>query len=648
MTLDYGKVPDETPAMDLIAGSAQIQLIVGAYIRVSTREQGKTGTSTKTQTERCEQAARDMGQTLDPRYTWVGTESGAYLERAVLDEVRMAVKNREIDVLIVSEIDRLSRDMIDPVIIVRECLEAGVRIHFVEGTNDTSLAGQLMMLLSGFSAQTERNQIMERTMRGKDRIAREGERLPSGTGKGLFGYDYDTNLKRRVINEREAPVVKMMFQWAADGVSCHGIAVNLNEAGLPSRTGKLWVADQVRKTLQNQAYTGTQFYGMARYRQIKNGKRDMKPNPQSEWHQIEGFTPPLISPEFWNSVQEKLAVRQAKWNHKNRRRHLMTGFTYCGQCGGKVVGNMLAKGYSYYRCSKTSDQPGRPATCKALSIRMDKLEPTAWNLVVEAVRNPNIISGDVRLHVDTGEGDTGEEMKKLQREIGDLMKQENKLLEDHLNEVFDPKTIRSKAAQVRLALDEKERALEILKEQQKNRDDAAKAEERVAQYCRRFSEGLDVLDHEGKRAVFAAFGAKFTVTRDELQVSITVDPAVTDMSPSSPSRRFRGRKPGSRGSRRCLKSQARGGGWLAAPSLPCTVNYQAVTHSRMARVNWGPHVARVGPTVLILLPDKGLPCGFLVRVSCRPQERKLECSKNRRPAPGLWDGAGRVGIAPRR
>ena len=71
-------------------------------------------------------------------------------------------------------------------------------------------------------------------------------------------------------------------------------------------------------------------------------------------------------------------------------------------------------------------------------------------------------------------------MKKLQREIGDLMKQENKLLEDHLNEVFDPKTIRSKAAQVRLALDEKERALEILKEQQKNRDDAAKAEERVA------------------------------------------------------------------------------------------------------------------------------------------------------------------------
>ena len=80
---------------------------------------------------------------------------------------------------------------------------------------------------------------------------------------------------------------------------------------------------------------------------------------------------------------------------------------------------------------------------------------------------------------------------------------------------------------MRLALEENERALKILEEQQKNRDDAAMAEDRVAEYCRKFSEGLDDLDQEGRRAVFSAFGAKFTATRDELQVSITVDPAVT-------------------------------------------------------------------------------------------------------------------------
>ena len=109
-----------------------------------------------------------------------------------------------------------------------------------------------------------------------------------------------------------------------------------------------------------------------------------------------------------------------------------------------------------------------------------------------------MISGDVLRHVETGEGDTGNEMKKLQREIGDLMGQENKLLDDHLNGVFGQRAIEGKAAQVRLALDEKERSLEILKEQQKNRDDAGKAEERISEYCQRFSEGLDDLDHEAK------------------------------------------------------------------------------------------------------------------------------------------------------
>ena len=399
MTLEYGTGPDETPAMNLIAGSTQIQLVVGAYIRVSTNEQGKKGTSTETQIEKCERAAREMGLALDPRFTWVGTESGAYLERDVLNEVRRAVKNREIDVLIVPEIDRLSRDMIDPIIIVRECLEAGVQIHFAEGTNDTSLAGQLMMLLAGFSAQTERNQIMERTMLGKDRIAQAGKRLPHGTGQGLYGYDYDPKLKCRVINEREAPVVRMIFQWAGDGVTAHRIACNLNEAGILSKTGKLWTQSSVNRLLRNQAYTGTHFYGKARYRQVEKRKRNVKPKPRSEWHQIEGFTPPLVSPEFWETIQEKLAVRQAKWDGKNKRRHLMTGFTYCGKCGGRVIGNMQAKGYSYYRCANAISKTRRPATCDALGIRMDKLDPTAWHLVVEAIRNPDIISGDIRQHV---------------------------------------------------------------------------------------------------------------------------------------------------------------------------------------------------------------------------------------------------------
>ena len=51
---------------------------------------------------------------------------------------------------------------------------------------------------------------------------------------------------------------------------------------------------------------------------------------------------------------------------------------------------MQAKGYSYYRCANVFIRADRPATCDALSIRMDRLDPTAWDLVVGAIRNPDM------------------------------------------------------------------------------------------------------------------------------------------------------------------------------------------------------------------------------------------------------------------
>ena len=65
MTLEDGKVPDESTAMDRLSRSEIGQLVVGAYIRVSTVEQGIKGTSVGTQKERCEQVAMEMGLTLD-------------------------------------------------------------------------------------------------------------------------------------------------------------------------------------------------------------------------------------------------------------------------------------------------------------------------------------------------------------------------------------------------------------------------------------------------------------------------------------------------------------------------------------------------------------------------------------------------------
>ena len=423
------------------------QLVVGAYTRVSTPGQFEKGGSSETQLERCEQDALNFfGVSLDPRYIWVEVESGVYLGRPKLDEARRAVRDREIDVLIVFVQDRLSRDMIDPVIIVRECMEAGVRLHFVEGANDTtSLEGQFAMLATGFAAQMEHRQIAERSQRGRERVAREGRRMANGMGGDLYGYDYDPVLKCRVINEKEAVAVRMMFQLAADGLTCHTIAKELNRRKIPTKRGKLWYQTGVRRMLHNPAYTGVHYYGMTRSRRVGTKAQIVTPRPVEEWYRIEGFTPPLISQEFFDTVQQRLKTPQARWDGRTPR-HLMTGFTRCGKCDGAIIGNMRARGDNYYKCTNTINKPEKPATCDARSIRSDQLEPTSWDLVSAAVNDPEMISQEILKHTETGSGNLAEETKKLQRDIVVLEGQESKLLSQFLADIISQSTLESQAA----------------------------------------------------------------------------------------------------------------------------------------------------------------------------------------------------------
>ena len=70
-------------------------------------------------------------------------------------------------------------------------------------------------------------------------------------------------------------------------------------------------------------------------------------------------------------------------------------------------------------------------------------------------------------------------------------------------------------------------ALRALEEQLKQKDDAAEVERRIVAVCREVSEKLDSLGYEGKWATFAAFATKVNVTRDDMSMTVVLDPKVT-------------------------------------------------------------------------------------------------------------------------
>ena len=243
----------------------------GIYARLSTTQQ-EEGTSLDTQIERCEAAALDLGYVVKPEFVWRESWTGTELARPVLDQVRQVVEAGSVDAVVVYSPDRLARDPLYMVMLVREFQESGVALHFVLGASDDSPEGQLLMYIQGYVGMMEHKQIAERTMRGKDKVARSG-RLPNGTGSGLYGYDYDRIQKVRTVNEAEEVIVRRVFQWASEGVSRHIIACRLNEANIPTKRGKLWHHLTVGRILGNRAYTGVQVYGQKRYRKVKGGRR---------------------------------------------------------------------------------------------------------------------------------------------------------------------------------------------------------------------------------------------------------------------------------------------------------------------------------------------------------------------------------------
>ena len=101
------------------------------------------------------------------------------------------------------------------------------------------------------------------------------------------------------------------------------------------------------------------------------------------------------------------------------------------------------------------------------------------------------------------------------------------------NDMIDLVMLENRIGPLNLRRDEKERELGVLEDQQNKKDDVLHAKERIAEYCRRLEEGLDNLEVEGKRATLAAFGVKVEATREDLKVTMEINPGATTIQLSS-------------------------------------------------------------------------------------------------------------------
>src|SRR5438552_11968961 len=127
-------------------------------------------------------------------------------------------------VLIMSEESRLGREAIETGYVLKQIMDAGVRVFFYledrERTLDTAM-DKVMLSLTNFASEMEREKAQQRTY---DAMARKA-RAQHVTGGKVYGYDnvdvLGTNGTRqsvtRRVNAEQAAVVRRTFELYAAG-----------------------------------------------------------------------------------------------------------------------------------------------------------------------------------------------------------------------------------------------------------------------------------------------------------------------------------------------------------------------------------------------------------------------------------------------
>jgi site-specific DNA recombinase len=176
--------------------------------------------------------------------------SGMTMDRPGLTRVRSMATAGEVDVVLMLDADRLSRELAHLLILKPE-IEKRARLEFVTGNFENSPTGQMFFALKGAIAQYERATMLQRTMRGKRERARAG--LIVG-GRTAYGYSYQDG--RLVVDEPRAAIAREIFRRYDTGESMRAIALWLRASGAPTWSGKQWGHSSVRRILTNENLCG--------------------------------------------------------------------------------------------------------------------------------------------------------------------------------------------------------------------------------------------------------------------------------------------------------------------------------------------------------------------------------------------------------
>lgn len=312
--------------------------------------------------------------------------------------------------IIVYMFDRFARNRHDS-IVYKETLREKYNVRVISALEPIAEdeGGEFYEMFLEWNAEKYSKRLSKRVKDGLDTSVANGTFCG---GMLIYGYKLELEpipgksgkfVKRVVINEEEAEILRYAFQQYDMGVSKKDIAEALNAKGLRFN-GKPFKGRTFDRYFVNEKYTGEFYFGE---RLCTN------------------MYPQIIDKDLFNRVKEKLTANKyyAGGEAQAKVPHLLTGKLICGHCkklmrSDKGTGKK-GKAYFYYICRNV-----KSGKCNKQRMEKDALEEYVTRSVVEYLSvkvNAEVVAKDT---IDFYDKRTDEQnIKTVQAKIANVRKE---------------------------------------------------------------------------------------------------------------------------------------------------------------------------------------------------------------------------------
>lgn len=339
------------------------------YSRIS-RDRVGAGLGVERQQDDCEALVEQLGGTVVATFSDNDISAYAGKYRPGYEALLDAIATGEVDSVAVWHQDRLLRRTLDLENYIDICQPQKVSTYTVKaGYFDlTTPAGRATAKTLAAWASYEVETSTDRVKAAKLQAAQSGR--PSG-GNRAYGYAQNG----LDIIEDEAKVVVEIIDRFISGESWRHIALDLNKRGIPTAKGNKWSAINARNVAVRPRNIGIREHNGNQY--------------PAQWS-------PLISQDQWDDLH--LAIRRGQDIYGRRsytRKHLLTGFVFCGLCGCRMkVINAQQRDGSYspaFSCRKL-DHRGEATGCGKVKRKKDPVEELVKECIFYRLDTPDLSS----------------------------------------------------------------------------------------------------------------------------------------------------------------------------------------------------------------------------------------------------------------